>query len=228
MIDFHSHILPNMDDGCKDVEESLKLLTILENEGVDTVCLTPHFYPNREDINTFTNRRNKSFETLLSAYKGPIKFLLGSEVRYFRGISNNEEINSLVLGNSKLLLLELPFDEPVTDFMLQEVIKLAKNQHLQIILAHIERYDIDDQMIKNLQNSGILIQANTESFLGIFRGKKAIKRLKNGLIDIIGSDTHNSTSRIPRYKQTIDILKKNLGNEVIESLILRENSLINH
>lgn len=226
MIDFHSHILPNMDDGCKTIEESLKLLEMLENEEVDVVCLTPHFYPNREDINTFLLRRKKSFETLKSAYKGNIKLLLGSEVRYYRGISNNNEIDSLTLENTNIMLLELPFDEPISDFMLQEVIKLSKNQHILVVLAHIERYDIDDLMIKNLQNSGILIQANTSSFLGLFKGKKAIKRLKYGLIDIIGTDSHDPINRIPRYKQVLDLLEKKIGKNTVKSLNLRVKSLI--
>lgn len=227
MIDFHSHILPCIDDGCKNTNESLILLSILENEGVDTVCLTPHFYPNREDIDTFLSRRNKSYELLKSEYKGSIKLLLGSEVRYYRGISNNEEISKLTLENTKLLLLELPFNEQVTDLMLQEVINLSKNQHLTVVLAHIERYDISDETIKNLQNVGILIQANTESFIGLFKGKKAINRLNKGLIDIIGTDSHDPINRIPRYKTIKDILDKKLGKEVLETLNLRLKSLIN-
>lgn len=227
MIDFHSHILPDMDDGCKNLEESLKLLAILEKEGVKTVCLTPHFYPNSEDINSYLDRRNKSYSSLIKEYKGPINLLLGSEVRYYRGISNNNEINKLCLYNTNIILLELPFDEKVTDLMLQEVINLSKNQHLTVVLAHIERYDIDDETIKNLQNVGILIQANTESFIGIFKGHKAINRLSKGLIDIIGTDSHDPINRIPRYKQVIKIIDSKLGKEKIKTLNLRTYSLIN-
>lgn len=226
MIDFHSHILPNMDDGAKSIEESIKLLEMLENEDVEAVCLTPHFYPNNEDIESFLKRREKSYKELKNSYKSNLKLLLGAEVRYYRGISNNNDISKLTLENTKILLLELPFQEPISESMLQEIVNLSKNQHLTIVLAHIERYNIDDDMLKNLKNVGILIQANTESFIGLFRGRQSINRLKKGLIDLIGSDTHNLDTRIPNYLKASQIITKKLGKEVLETLNLRAKSLI--
>lgn len=226
MIDFHTHILPNMDDGSSNVEESLYLLNVLENEGVDTVCLTPHFYPNNEEINEFILRRNKAYKELIKEYKGSLKLLLGAEVRYFRGISNYEEIKQLCLENTNLLLLELPFNEPISDSMLTETIKLSKNFNLKIVLAHIERYDIDNEMIKNLKNSGILIQANTESFIGFISGKTQRNRLKMGLIDLIGSDSHNKDTRIPNYEKATNILNKKVGKDIVTSLDNRSKALI--
>ena len=223
MIDFHSHILPNIDDGCENIQESIQLLNILENEGVDKLCLTPHFYPDYEDIDTFINRRNNSYNQLINTYKGNIKLLLGSEVRYYTGISTNPNINKLTLQDTNLLLLELPFDINIQEYIIKEIINLSKNQNLRVVLAHIERYNIDDNTLKNLKNVGILIQANTESFIHIFKNKKPIHRIKNELIDFIGSDTHNTTTRLPNYQKAIQTLSKhidiNLFNERMEAMI---------
>lgn len=228
MIDFHTHILPNMDDGASNVEESISLLNILENEGVDTVCLTPHFYGENEDIDSFLKRRQEAYDSLINEYKGNIKLIKGSEVRYYHGICNSEEINKLCIENTKLLLLELPFNEQITDSMINEVVKLSKNKDLKIILAHIERYELSDELIKNLKNLGILIQANTSSFLGYFKGKQARNRLKNNLIDLIGSDAHNSLKRPPKYKEAMDYLYTKIDKEILEVFIRRADSLVDY
>ena len=57
MIDFHTHILPGLDDGAKTLDESIQLLKMEEEQGVDTIVLTPHYYHEREDLKSFLQRR---------------------------------------------------------------------------------------------------------------------------------------------------------------------------
>lgn len=64
MIDFHSHILPGIDDGSASVEESLKLLEMLAEQGVKTVVATPHFYPDRTSVSDFLRRRDAAYQRL--------------------------------------------------------------------------------------------------------------------------------------------------------------------
>lgn len=195
MIDFHSHILPNMDDGSINLETSIKLLECLEKQGIDTLCLTSHFYPFEEDIDKFLQRRNLSYKTLKENYKGSIKLLLGAEVYYYRGISNSEDIDKLCLEGTDYLLVELPWGSKIEFTELYSL-----NNKLSVVLAHIERYrDIYSiKEFKELSNRGIGLQVNTEVFNS--SDFKLIKDLfEEGCINFIGSDTHNLDTRIPMF-----------------------------
>ena len=145
MIDFHTHILPNMDDGPKSVETSLELLSILEKQNVKLVCLTSHFYPNRESIDDFILRRDNAYKQL--DYKGNLELRLGCEVHYYNGISQSDNLDKLCLENTNILLLELPFETIINDNMIREIISLS-NRGFKVMLAHIERYDVDEKKIK--------------------------------------------------------------------------------
>ena len=223
MIDFHTHILPNMDDGSKSVDESIQLLNILKNEGVKLVCLTSHFYPRNESIEDFLERRNNSFKEL--NYNNEIKVLLGSEVHYYRGISTSEDIDKLCIENTNILLVELPFSIPINENIINEIVNL-KNRGLRVILAHVERYKIDFSTLQYLHNNGVMLQCNAEFFLGFFSSKRALKWLENGIIDVIGSDCHNLIDRIPNYDKAMNIIKKNLGEDFLNNFVRKTYNII--
>ena len=83
MIDWHTHVLPGMDDGSRNVAESVSILEAQMLQGVNTVIATPHFYANDESLESFLDRRNKSFEQLKNELRETSpNILLGSEVRY--------------------------------------------------------------------------------------------------------------------------------------------------
>ena len=216
MIDIHTHILPNMDDGSKDVDESNQLLKILENEGVKLVCLTSHFYPNKESIDDFLIRRDKSFKQL--NYQGNIELRLGSEVHFYYGISTSEDIEKLCIDGTNLLLLEMPFDCKFNDNVINEILTI-RNRGIRIILAHIERYDVNEEILRTLKSGGIYIQVNTESFLGYFKGRRSINWFRQGFIDFIGSDSHNTKDRKPNYLKAIEILSKKFGEASVNNFI---------
>ena len=216
MIDFHTHILPNMDDGSKDVDESLKLLELLEKQDVKLVCLTSHFYPSHESIDEYLSRRNKAYEKL--NYQGPIEIRLGSEVRYYRGISLSDNIESLCIENTNLLLLELPFNNDINDSIINEIIKLSY-RNIRIILAHIERYDISLKKLEYLKNNGILIQCNNEFIIGSLFNHKGIKMLKEGYIDVLGSDSHDLKTRKPNMDKVKEVIVNKLGNQFLDNFI---------
>lgn len=222
MIDIHTHILPNMDDGSDSVATSIELLNILKNDGVKLICLTPHFYPSNESIENFLIRRNESYKQLINKYDD-LDLRLGAEIHYYRGISASEDIDKLCIEKTNILLIELSFTSPVTDSMINELIALS-NKGFRIILAHIERYDIDPMKIEYMHTHGILMQCNVEFINGLFTSRKAIKLLRSGIIDVLGSDCHNLTSRAPNYSKAISIIKNKLGNEFCEKFI--ENSYI--
>lgn len=110
MIDFHSHILPAMDDGSRNIEESLQMLRMLQEQGVERVIATPHFYADENPPDVFLRRRADAWEHLRAHLtQGLPHVLLGAEVHYFQGISRTAQVRQLCIQDTGVLLLEMPF-----------------------------------------------------------------------------------------------------------------------
>lgn len=218
MIDFHSHILPLMDDGSKSVEESLKLLKELSLQGVKKVAATPHFYAEREPVDNFLKRRSEAFDKLKSDLIADLpEILLGAEIRYYQGLSKLEGLKELQLLNSGILLIEMPFSH-WTEYTVNEIINIASNGDITVALAHIERYMRfrNKKSISVLQNAGVLIQANAEYFVSPLTSRKALRLLGDGFIQLIGTDCHNTTSRCPNMDKAAFKIAKRFGDEFLE------------
>lgn len=217
MIDWHSHILPGMDDGSKNVAESIAMLNKQASQGIKTVVATPHFYANDETVDSFLKRRAVSHDSLRKEIpEFPINLLLGAEVRYYQGISRMQDLKKLKIEGSKVLLLEMPFCQ-WTEYMIRDLIELTRIGGLQIVLAHIERYQSLQKKSDWLRiaESGILMQVNASYFRSLFTRRKAISLLENGGIHFLGSDCHNMAERPPLLGDACDIIKKKLGEEFL-------------
>lgn len=214
MIDFHSHVLPGIDDGSKSVGESVALLSMLKDQGIKTVVATPHFDAKRNTPEEFIEKRRASYEMLLPEIKdGFPKIVLGAEVAYYAGIERLTGLSSLTAGESDLLLLEMPISV-WTDYTVKELVDLTTTKNLTVVLAHAERY-LDLQRIKTVERlyeCGILMQYNADFFLRFGQKRKALKFLERGEIHLIGSDCHNLTSRPPRIGEAYGRMKRKLGD----------------
>ena len=229
MIDWHSHILPAMDDGSHSVSESKAMLQMHTEQRIDTVIATPHFYANDESPETFLNRRKEAFDALKEQMteKSPY-ILLGAEVRYYQGINRLAELRSLCIEGGKLLLLEMPMTV-WTEYMLRELIELSGKNSLKIILAHCERYfGIQNRNVwERLSENGILMQVNASFFNSIASRHRALSLLKKGTIRFIGSDCHNTTSRPPDIGKAYEIIEKKLGSDFINQMDEYGRSMLN-
>lgn len=226
MVDFHTHILPNLDDGSKSVRESLELLRLERSQGIDTVVLTPHYYSSQFCPEEFLSRRQSAWEQLSgSLEEGTPRLLLGAEVQYFESIDNLESLHSLCIQGTKLLLLEMPFchwDERVV----RRVQELNGSNGLQIVLAHIERYlpfSQNDRALELLRRSGILMQVNASFFDGWFHRRKALSMLKRGEFHLIGSDCHNMVSRPPNWAPVPEHVMNNVDQ--FSKALLRRSTI---
>ena len=217
MIDWHSHVLPQIDDGSQSLEETLKLLNILSSQGVTAVIATPHFYANDESVETFLKRRRESYESLCGALSNDMpKILLGAEVSYYSGISRMEGLSKLCIEGTRLLLLEMPFAR-WTDHTVGELKELAAQGDVTLILAHIERY-IDmqgEEVFDELAEYGVIMQVNSNFFNRASTKRKALKLLKRGVIQLIGSDTHSVKLRPPTLGDAYNIIEKKFGNNLL-------------
>lgn len=217
MIDWHSHILPGMDDGSHDAAESILLVNMQKSQGVETVIATPHFYANDETVDSFLDRRKNSYKLLKTALaEDSPEIILGAEVRYYQGISRMDGLKALRIEGSKLLLLEMPMSS-WTEYMVRELIEMSGRSNIKIVLAHIERYmTLQTQNTWNrILECGILMQANASFFTLLSSKRKALTLLKEDDIHFIGSDCHNVTSRPPQIGKAFEIIQKKLGEDYI-------------
>ncbi len=212
MIDWHSHILPGMDDGSRSVEESKALLQALAQQGVDTVVATPHFYADDEPIERFLQRRAEAYAKLAGICT--VRILCGAEVRFYPGISKLEQLESLCLGGSFVLLLEMP-EERWTEYTIREVLQLAGR--FTLVLAHMERCIFLQKRgtLERLLENGVLMQTNASFYLHFATRRKALRLLKSGQVHMLGSDCHNMRSRPPRIGEAKEVICKKLGEEFL-------------
>lgn len=221
MVDFHTHILPGVDDGSKSVEQSLEMLRLEQQQGVDTVVLTPHFYAGHTTPERFLEKRANAWQQLSAALEpGMPQFLLGAEVYYFDGMENVAQLPSLCIGDTGVLLLEMPFS-PWDDRVVRTVQDINSYSNIQVVLAHIERYFHlckKKEYWQQLRESGVLMQVNCEFFQGFFSRKKALKMFQRDEFQVIGSDAHNLTSRKPNWDNVPPEIAQTAGDFARELL----------
>lgn len=228
MIDFHSHILPGMDDGSKSTEESLEMLRRLWDQGVKTVIATPHFYANDESVDGFLKRREKAYSRLCGAMTGEMpRVLPGAEVRFYPGICALRDLRSLCVQGSDVLLLEMPFSK-WTGYTVKEVIDISCSGMISVVLAHIDRYMnfTSTDVLRQLVENDIMIQVNAEAFSHFFTRNKVFALMRSGLIHTLGSDCHNLTDRAPAMDIALAWMRKKFGGEFVNRFAEREEKIL--
>ncbi len=227
MYDLHSHILPNVDDGSRDVAESLTMLRESTRQGVTHLAATPHFYPDRTNPEEFLEKRRLSWEKLAPHLdSGMPQIKLGAEVHYFEGICLFNNILPLCLEGTNLLLLEMPLT-PWSSRMLGVLTELNGRHDIRVLLAHFERYLVyqPTKMWDALLRNGIRLQADAGFFLERSTRHTALKMLKNGSIYILGSDCHNMSERKPNLGDAAEVIAAKLGGDALELLNMRGREL---
>lgn len=222
IIDQHAHVLPQMDDGSQDLKTSVKLLIRLMEQGVHTVCATPHYYARHESVDSFLQRRQKAFSSLNDALKDGNdsafpNILLGAEVAYFSGISSSAQLSELCLSGTRTLLLELSYTQ-WTPQQVEDVASLSLDYGYQVILAHPERFSHMRSYWKDMERMmtlPIALQINADSLLHWGSRKLALELLNSTLRPLLASDCHNLTSRPPRLEKARLVVRKKLGVDIL-------------
>ena len=229
MIDFHSHILPGIDDGSKDFETSLKMIKISIDEGVECICATPHFIPEEHEL-TRETYNTKLEELKCSIIGNHIQILSGLEVYINPNLPKlYKEKKIWCINDKKYMLIELPMNQfPIYT---EEVFYELRILGVTPILAHPERnIEIikDENLLVNLVNQGALAQMNSGSLRGKYGEKvEEFSRhlVKRNLIHVFGSDGHNITGRKTKIKEGYEILKK-LNGPLYQSILSNEIKIV--
>lgn len=221
IIDFHSHILPNIDDGSDSVETSLLMIDAMLNQGVDTVVATPHFYAHKDRIETFHQKRQNAFEALKKSLPNEsLNIVVGAEVAYFSGISKAQEITDLTIDKTEVLLLEMPF-QVWNEEILAEVRRLIYSRKLTVMIAHLDRYlEIkgNKPFIKKLLSLPVVIQLNAGEFLDRKGKRKLLKIIKQQDKVVLGSDCHNMNTRPPILAKARAVLGNECDKTVLQKI----------
>ena len=215
--DFHSHILPGVDDGSTCVEQSLAMLRMSAEQGICHMVATPHFYPQQDSPDRFLERRDAAFARLREAMgEGDWpRITLGAEVYFFRGMSESDQLPRLTLDGTACILIEMP-PAPWTEDMYRELEAIWDRRGITPIVAHIDRY------IRPLRTYGIparlaelpvLVQANAEFFVNKRTAGMALRMLKADRIHLLGSDCHNMTARKPNLGSALQVIRRKLGED---------------
>lgn len=224
MIDFHSHFLPQIDDGADSTECALLMLEDLKNQGVSTIVSTSHYYESRESINSFIARRESSYSRLKQGMKScngdyP-DIVLGAEVALTPDISKNKDLDKLCIGDTNVILIEMPYNG-YYEWIPYVIYDIVSQRNLVPVLAHFERFCTSKKKLEQYENVlalDVKVQINTESLL-CRTPFKIVKHLaKEGAIDVIGSDAHNMTTRRSTFADGVKRIEKKFGKEYMIEL----------
>ena len=230
MIDFHTHILPGIDDGSASAEESVEMLKILKSQGVNGVVLTPHFYAYKTDMNTFLKARESAFDSLVSEMeKEDVKMdlYLGAEVLYFNELWRVDDLQQLCIEGTKYIILEMPFSK-WTDAMINGVGKLV-SRGFNPVIAHFDRYvhiHRSTKQIQELVNAGAILQINCDCFKTPFKRLWSLSMLKKGMVSALGTDCHDMQGRKPNYSVASSYIDKHMPEKARKFLDIQQKMIM--
>ena len=225
MIDFHSHILPNIDDGSTSIGETINLIEEASKVGFTGIISTSHYIQGYYEFSC--NERKQLLDIIQNKMQTNdslnLELYLGSEI-YFSSeiIDLIKDKKASTINNTRYILFELPMNtKPL--FVKELVYELIQNGYRPII-AHPERYSyVQDEIkyVQELASLGALFQSNYGSIIGMYGNdaKKTLKKLlKNNLISFLGSDVHRVGQIYPKIPKALKKLNKIVSTEQLEKL----------
>ncbi len=230
MIDMHSHILPNIDDGSNSIEETYKLIQEAKDAGFDAIITTSHYM--EDNFEVAEQERIKIIDHIYENLKTEdIKLYIGNEIYFSDNIEKLLATNKAsTINNTSYVLFEMPMNtKPIN---LYDVVFKMLQHKLIPILAHPERYTYvheNPSLICDLIDKGVLMQANYGSIIGQYGTNAQIivkKFLKNNMIHFLGTDVHRQNTIYTKMSVILAILKELIGEEKLEVLTSTNPKLV--
>lgn len=231
MVDFHSHVLPGVDDGSGSVAESVAMLQLEAQQGIGHVVATPHFYAQYDAPEEFLQRRSRAETALreeMAKHSGLPELSIGAEVYFFRGMSESDFLPQLTIGGKRHILIEMP-PAPWREEIFRELEGIRARQGITPVIAHIDRYIAPFRTYgipRRLAELPVLIQANADFFLERSTAGMAMRMLKAGRIQLLGSDCHNLSSRKPNLGAAARRIGRKLGPDALAEIRNYERKIL--
>lgn len=222
MIDIHTHILPEVDDGAIDIVSAVKQLKMMSDSGVSAVFLTPHFLPGRyEATNEILQKNLKELRNAITAEAVNIDLIMGREIYLDSVILSRIDNFKPFMGNSKYLLVETNMTDFPSD--LNEILYHLVIMGFKPILAHPERYNniiFDQTLAEDFLHRNVYLQINAASILGYY-GKSVQKTawflIEQGFAHFLASDNH-CRQDFYELPEAIEMIKQNIDDHTADLL----------
>ncbi|MBO4251921.1 MAG: hypothetical protein J5911_04605 [Clostridia bacterium] len=216
MIDIHSHILPEVDDGSKNAEQSFEMLNDAVNQGITDIILTPHYRVDYLNDGEKIRKKFADFKASVAERGINVSLYLGQEIFVFYDMAESLKSGKLLsLNDSKYVLVEF---SPEYSMDIPETVYMIKTNGFIPIVAHLCRYHYADiETAREIKELGGLIQLNAGAFCDTWkRRRKAFGYIKEGLVDFIASDVH--FGRDNNMEKAYRIVSKKFGTAVADKL----------
>lgn len=226
MIDVHSHIVFEVDDGSNSIEQSIEILQEASSVGFEKVIVTPHYIEgyyemDKEEIAS----RIEILKEELEKVNCNIEIIQGNEIYITNNINELLENNQIAaLNDKRYVLFELPLNAEAMN--LNEVVYQILEKGRIPILAHSERYPFvqkNPNVLLDLIENGVLLQSNYGSIVGQY-GKEAKntlkKMLEHNMVHLLGSDVHRPRTVYPKIHEAIEEIGKIVDEETLENITL--------
>jgi len=218
-IDMHCHILPHVDDGALDIEETKKMLKEAYKDGIRYIIATPHFHPKRgsaspakikEQIALVREEAKKIDENF--------RIFMGNEIYFGQDVPELLAQKQVLTMNSRDYILVEFSPTSEASYIRQALTQLQMYGH-KVILAHVERYECireDMDLAGYLCEMGILLQVNAASIIG--NNGRAVKKFVKELLEAemvfcVGTDAHDCKKRPPHMHKAAQYVEKKFGEE---------------
>ena len=229
LIDFHNHILPNVDDGSDSLEMSLFMLRHAAEQGITDVVNTVHYQHSKVETEDISFKRIKkevnSLQTELDNHDIPVKLHCGAEVFFLPNLLEIKDDPLATFLHGKYMLIE---------FQVHQIPRIQKQKLFDLkmagvtpIIAHPERYkqvQEDIKIVAEWLGAGCLIQIDAGSPLGYLGSGSQLaseRIIKNGWCQVLGSDSHDKKKRNFCLAESVDLIRNWIGDRV--DCMVKEN-----
>lgn len=234
IVDFHSHIIPYIDDGAENFDVAEKLLSNAAAQGVSDVVATPHFNASEKRIKSFVDKRAEVLNELKAIMDNKNvsypNIHQGAEVSLREGMSEYTNLNALCIENTNYILIEMPYTIWY-DWIFDELYSIIYHRRLIPIIAHTERYisrksELDK--FDKLFSLDVVLQFNANSFCNFITRQlsKMLIHSSQGLPIVIGSDCHDLKNRNVFIGKSFRKLKKSYGKSFCDHIIETSNKIL--
>lgn len=193
-IDLHCHILPGLDDGAVDLEDSLAMAAQAAEDGIEVICATPHIRHDHEVVIDELAARVAEVNRELRRRSAPVTIAAGGEVSESALEDlDRAELEAVALGEGGRWILLEPAPGPLSD-SLGEAAEALRSMGFGALIAHPERHpgpDLEERLAALIAR-GALVQATADHLVAPETGPGMAALAARGLIHVLGSDAHSA------------------------------------
>jgi len=227
MIDIHTHILPGLDDGAKNIHDSIQIAEMAVADGIQKVIATPHLFRGTEsplDWSLVQEKRD-SLDKALKEQGIDLEIFLGAEVHISHDLVERikQYRSHLVLNRSSYMLVEFPSDHIFSGIKCVFFELMTKG--ITPIIAHPERNSVFQRnagLLYELCQKGALCQINSGSILGTYgsRVREAVFTfLRMNVVHFLSTDCHNTRNLVPNLSSAVQQIQEQFGDQVALALV---------